>query len=51
MPLAIAAAARMKKEYRDIGVPVVIMAGTDDRLRQHRLELGPAASANCRAAN
>ena len=31
MPLAIAAAARMKREYRDIQVPVVIMAGTDDR--------------------
>jgi pimeloyl-ACP methyl ester carboxylesterase len=31
MPLAIATAAGMNKEYRDIQVPVVIMAGTDDR--------------------
>jgi pimeloyl-ACP methyl ester carboxylesterase len=31
MPLAVWAAARMKDEYRDVQVPVVIMAGTDDR--------------------
>lgn len=31
MGLAIVAAARMQKEYRDIRIPVVIMAGTDDR--------------------
>lgn len=31
MPLAIVTAAGMQKEYRDIEVPVVIMAGTDDR--------------------
>ena len=31
MPLAVFAAARMQKEYRDIRIPVVIMAGTDDR--------------------
>lgn len=31
MPLAVATAARMKGAYRDIEVPVVIMAGTDDR--------------------
>ena len=31
MPIAVAAAASMKKEYRDIAVPVVVMAGTDDR--------------------
>jgi pimeloyl-ACP methyl ester carboxylesterase len=30
--LAIAAAAGMKKEYRDLKLPVVIMAGTDDRV-------------------
>lgn len=31
MPIALAAAARLKREYRDVRVPVVIMAGTDDR--------------------
>jgi len=31
MPLAIAWAASMKNQYRDVAVPVVIMAGTDDR--------------------
>jgi pimeloyl-ACP methyl ester carboxylesterase len=31
MGLAVVAAARMQKEYRDIRIPVVIMAGTDDR--------------------
>ncbi|MGZ9030305.1 MAG: alpha/beta fold hydrolase, partial [Burkholderiaceae bacterium] len=31
MPLAVAAAASMQNEYQDIAVPVVIMAGTDDR--------------------
>jgi pimeloyl-ACP methyl ester carboxylesterase len=30
MVIGIAAAARLKNEYRDIAVPVVIMAGTDD---------------------
>jgi pimeloyl-ACP methyl ester carboxylesterase len=31
MPIAVAAAASLKGEYRDIAVPVVIMAGTEDR--------------------
>jgi pimeloyl-ACP methyl ester carboxylesterase len=31
MVLAVIAAGRMQKEYRDIRIPVVIMAGTDDR--------------------
>ena len=31
MMLAIAGAARLKREYRDVKVPVVLMAGTDDR--------------------
>ena len=31
MPIAVATAARLQREYRDLAVPVVIMAGTDDR--------------------
>ena len=31
MVLGVAGAARLKSEYRDVTVPVVIMAGTDDR--------------------
>ena len=31
MALGVAGAARLRNEYRDITVPVVIMAGTDDR--------------------
>jgi pimeloyl-ACP methyl ester carboxylesterase len=31
MLLAVVAAARLRREYRDLTVPIVIMAGTDDR--------------------